>query len=369
MRFCIFVIGTRAQLIKVAPVLRLAATSGLPHAVWLAGQHADSMDELLHDFAVTSTVVAPPERRERSTIGGLLGWLPGAFRRCRRYIRDTTAAEGVAPLVVVHGDTLSTLLGAAAARSARARVVHIESGLSSGRLFEPFPEEFVRRLTFRLLHYALCPNAAAHARMARYRPTESVDTGENTLLDCVRLALSRTTGVAASDYFVASIHRFENIYNRSALERVVGELEDLATLGTVHFVLHPPTRKRLQHFGLLERLDAAPGVQLEPRMPYTRFLGLLANARAVLSDGGSNQEELAWLGVPTVLYRDRSERPDGIGENACFRHDIDGSLRAFVEAGGLDALRRPRRIDDERQPSALANAALRRWAADTGTAP
>src|SRR5690606_14227719 len=101
-----------------------------------------------------------------------------------------------------------------------------ESGLSSGRLFDPFPEELLRRITFRLTRYALCPNPEASARMRRLRNCETIDTGGNTLLDGVRFALTehKIGGSEASGYFVASIHRFSNIYDRERLAGIVGEL-------------------------------------------------------------------------------------------------------------------------------------------------
>ena len=167
MRPCVFVIGTRAQLVKVAPVLRVAMKRNLPHVVWFTGQHRESIDDLIADFALQSCFVMPGDHRERSSVRRLLGWMPRMLLGCRRFIEQQRRETGEAPLVVVHGDTLSTFLGAVAARLAKARVVHLESGLSSGSIGDPFPEELLRRLTFRLAHFALCPNGQAVERMQR----------------------------------------------------------------------------------------------------------------------------------------------------------------------------------------------------------
>jgi len=96
-------------------------------------------------------------------------------------------------------------------------------------------------------------------------------------------------------------------------------------------------------------------------MPYTEFLSLLAHARAVFSDGGSNQEELSYLGVPTVLFRERTERPEGLGANIVFRHSI-GDLVEFVQTGALERLRVPHQLKAEAAPSQTAVDAIRRWA-------
>lgn len=365
MRPCIFVIGTRAQLVKMAPVIRAASDSALQHTIWLSGQHSESMDDLFRDFSLESAVTGSRKARERSTVLGLLTWLPAALWSCYRYVRRIAAQAAMRPLVVVHGDTLSTLVSAVAGRLAGGDIVHLESGLTSGRLLDPFPEEMLRRLTFRLAAFAVCPGEEPARQMQRYRCRDIANTGENTVLDCVRYALGadrRNHPVPPpGDYFVVSIHRFQNIYVRSRLSLIVREVMALAGVGKVYFVLHPPTRKRLGRAGLLDPLRNSAGVVLQARMPYTQFVSLLANSRGVLTDGGSNQEELSYLGVPTILYRDRSERTEGLGRNIVFRESIGGDLRDFVASGGLEKLRSPTLVTSDVHPSRTAVDALVRW--------
>jgi UDP-N-acetylglucosamine 2-epimerase (non-hydrolysing) len=363
MRHCIFVIGTRAQMVKVAPVLRSAGLVGLTHTVWLSGQHSESIDDLIADFGIRSEFCRPQRSSERATIARLLAWLPGAVIDCYRYVHRTAAQRAERPLVIVHGDTLSTLVSAIAGKLAGGDIVHLESGLTSGRLLDPFPEEILRRVTFRLTRYAVCPNDSASRKMRDYRCKEIVDTGENTVLDCVRYALNHIDDhdVGTGDsYFVASIHRAQNIYLKSRLARIVEEILSVSAFGKVHFVLHPATRKRLISTGLWRNLSASPSIRLEPRMPYSAFLTLLAHARGVFSDGGSNQEELSYLGVPTVLFRDRTERPEGLGRNIVLRDSID-ELTGFVRSGQIDLLRQPRRLQLDVKPSETAVDALYRW--------
>ena len=216
MRQCIFVLGTRAQLVKIAPVLRLAQESGLRHTVWFTGQRDESIDDLIADFGLTSQFVLPGSRKERSSIFKLLVWMPSTVYRCYEYVKSVKLWTEKRPLVVVHGDTLSTWLGAVAGRWGGGDVVHLESGLSSGKWNDPFPEEMLRRLTFRKARYAICPNDEAAERMERYAGCIVVNTKENTLLDCVRFAARQTADldVNPGSYFVASIHRFQNIYKR-----------------------------------------------------------------------------------------------------------------------------------------------------------
>ncbi len=365
MRQCIFILGTRAQLVKVAPVLQLAVASGLEHIVWFTGQHNESISDLIADFNIESTFVHPAKHKERSSIMRLLLWLPGTLVRCFQYVRGVKSITGSAPLVVVHGDTLSTLLGALAGSVAGGKIVHLESGLSSGKMTDPFPEEILRRLTFRLTDFALCPNDDAFKRMQSFRKCTLVHTGENTLLDCVRFALEslgEANEVQSGTDFVASIHRFQNIYNRRTLTSIVDELIPLAEIGTVHFILHPPTERKLKEFGLLERMQQIAGIRLLPRMPYTEFLALMSNARCVFSDGGSNQEELSYLGIPTVLFRSRTERPDGIGANIILYSDTTPPMVNYVGSEAFNKLRHESRIHDSVQPSRITVEALLDWA-------
>jgi UDP-N-acetylglucosamine 2-epimerase (non-hydrolysing) len=364
MRQCIFVLGTRAQLVKIAPVLQLARDEGLRHTVWFTGQHHESIDDLIRDFGLQSQFILPANRTERSSIFKLLVWLPRTVYGCYEYVRSAKLWTGKRPLVVVHGDTLSTWLGAVAGRWGGGDVVHLESGLSSGKWNDPFPEEMLRRLIFRKTRYALCPNDEAAARMEKFPGCIVVNTKENTLLDCVRYATREkpSAETPAKPYFVASIHRFQNIYQRDALSRIVDEMLAAARHGEVHFILHPPTELRLKKYGLYETLAEAPNVSVRPRIPYTGFLALISGARAVFSDGGSNQEELSYLGVPTILYRDRSERPDGLGANIRLRPDIGDSLGDYIDSGDIDRLRGPSRIDDDVMPSQATVDALMKWA-------
>jgi UDP-N-acetylglucosamine 2-epimerase (non-hydrolysing) len=157
----------------------------------------------------------------------------------------------------------------------------------------------------------------------------------------------------AKPYLVASLHRFQNLYDAKRLETLVGLIVTIAERIPVHFVLHPATRKRLGKSGLAARLESAPGVRLSPRLGYRDFLRLAAGAACVLTDGGSNQEELAALGVPTIIMRERTERPDGLGENAAMEADIEGGAAAFVLSGQYVGLRRPVSVSGDLGPSQM----------------
>jgi len=339
--FLVFVIGTRAQLIKVAPVIVACERKNMPLCLLMTGQHRETMLDLIAEFAIRTPLTIAVTASERSTLGSLFRWVPAAYlgiRRCLRKISGQYANFDV----IVHGDTLSTVLGSLAGRRAGARVVHLESGLTSGRLLDPFPEEISRRFVFRLTDVAMCPNADAANFMRNNHHCEVMDTRGNTILDAV--ALVKETLVPKNHefpYFVVSLHRFQNIYDSGRLRELVTLIVALANVYPVHFVLHPATRKRLINDNLLDRLADARGVTLSPRLGYGDFLRLVAGAACVLTDGGSNQEELAALGVPTIVMRKATERPDGLGANITMEGGLQEDIHSFLLAGKFESLKRP----------------------------
>lgn len=350
-RALVFVVGTRAQLIKVAPVIVACERHALPVQLLMTGQHQETMQDLIDEFGIATRPVLAMPVSERATVGSLLRWVPQAYLGIRRRLREVRAIHANVD-VIVHGDTLSTVLGAIAGWRCRARVVHLESGLTSGRRFDPFPEEISRRLVFRLADVAMCPNSIAADHMRRHHRCKVVDTHGNSILDAVALVGAASVPRNREPmYFVASLHRFQNIYDRERLLELVVLLEAVAARYAIHFMLHPATRKRLTKEKLFDRLSAVPGISLSPRLGYGDFLRLAAGAACVLTDGGSNQEELAALGVPTIVMRKATERPDGLGANVRMEGDIPGGVRSFLLEGKFKSLATPPIDLDAQGPS------------------
>lgn len=351
----VFIIGTRAQLIKVAPVIVACEQRSQPVLMLMTGQHKETMLDLVEEFGITSRMDVAIVASERSTVVSLVLWAPRALLALVGKLRSLKSAADM-PRIVVHGDTMSTVLGAFAAKLCGMQVFHLESGLTSGRLFDPFPEELSRRIVFRMTDVAICPSAEATAHMQSGYACRAVDTGENTIVDAVMMATARVgggnPGAMQGPYLVASLHRFQNIFDKKRLRYLTSLLVELSGKYPIHFVLHPATRKRLEAEGLLEQIASAPNLQPSPRLGYSEFLALAANAACVLTDGGSNQEELAVLGVPTIVMRQATERADGLGENAIMEGDVGQDLLAYLLAGDFLALRRPSRVRAQMGPSA-----------------
>jgi len=327
-------IGTRAQLIKMAPVLVEFERRNVPIHLIFTGQHSETMREILADFNVKFPIDSIYEGKEITGILQMAKWFVYCLRQCisnpQRFAPKSANGKDI---LLVHGDTFSTLLGAVVGRLRKIPVAHIESGLRSFHWFHPFPEELTRLLTFKLSSIAFCPGPWAYNNLRSYK-LERIDTVQNTLLDSLYLALNNKREkilTLETNYVVCSIHRFENIFFRNRLEGIIHLLEIVAKTYQVVFVLHPATRKKLTEYGLLARLEENPAFTLSPRMSYIDFVALIHGAAFVITDGGSNQEELSYMQIPTLLMRKATERQEGMDSTVTLCQYDESILNMFLK--------------------------------------
>lgn len=255
----------------------------------------------------------------------------------------------------MHGDTASTLLTVLIAKRAGQKVVHVEAGLRSWRWFHPFPEELVRIVTMRLSDHLFVPNKEAYGNLGRMRITgRAYQLPANTSLDAINYDINKCTKMSPDmppRYALATIHRMETLYSRHSMETLLEVLDEANRVAPVIFIEHPPTLKRLNHYGLREKLSAI-GIQQKSLVDHATFLNLVRNSRFIITDGGSVQEEAYYLGVPCLLYRDVTERSEGLGENVVLagRRNRE-QISEFLN--GCDAYRRPDKLCTTRSPSAV----------------
>ncbi len=330
-------IGTRAQLIKMAPVILEIERRKLDLNLVFTGQHKETMEQLVSDFGIRTRAIYLYQGREITGITQMAKWFLACLWKALRHPDAFVPKTAPPNITLVHGDTFSTLLGAVVGRLKGIPVAHIEAGLRSHNVFHPFPEELTRLIVFRLSRVAFCPGPWAYDNMRRYRSIR-IDTGHNTLRDAIEIAKAAPPkadpGLTAGDYGICSIHRFENIFDRKRLAKILALVEKAAARYRLLFVLHPATRKKLEQFGFMSRLEANPKIKLLPRMGYVEFVQLMQRARFVVTDGGGNQEELSYLGIPTLLMRKATERREGLGSTAILSGYDEGVMEFFL--AGLD---------------------------------
>jgi len=323
-------LGTKAQYIKTAPLLRLLDARSVDYRLIDSGQHARLTAGMRAELGVRPPDVVLGNDDDVTTITGAVIWSLAIASRlwsAERIRRDIFGDRG--GVCVVHGDTPSTLLAALLARRAGLAVAHLEAGLRSHSLSQPFPEEAIRLLVMRLSDLLFAPDETALANLrALQLPGRVVPLTGNTVVE----ALDHSLDLRGPSHgpAVVTMHRVENLTSRRRIDRLVEIVERLAAVMPVRFVLHTPTEEALVRAGLRRRLADA-GVQCSGLTAHHEFVQLLAAAPLVITDGGSIQEECALLGVPTLLWRDRTERADGLDVNVVLSHYDTDVVAAFLD--------------------------------------
>ena len=347
----VYLLGTKAQYIKMAPVVSETILRGLPYRLVLTGQHNETFNDLQKNFGLPSsdlTLVQGSEAKDRISFAR---WVKEALAAAKSAQAKKIWQE--ASVIVVHGDTASTLLGAYIGRCHRKPVAHVEAGLRSFNFFHPFPEELIRILVSRMAELHLCPDTAAEKNLTHVKG-ERLVTGGNSLKDALRMALAarpRSATERCPPYAVFSMHRQENLFNRRRLKALLKVLSHLTEIVNVKFVLHPVTWKRLEGLGLMDVLKKQSALELVPRMDFFRFVDLIGSAAFVVTDGGSNQEECAMLDIPCILLRQATERPDGLDKNVLLGNLDETRILEFARRHATSE--RMPQLRDAHSPSAV----------------
>ena len=316
-RTVLFIFGTRPEAIKLCPLLlKLRSFPALYSTkVCDTAQHRGMLDQVLTAFGVTPdydlNVMTPGQTLFQST-ARILQALEQPF------------AESKPDLAVVQGDTTSTLCGALAAFYSGVPVAHVEAGLRTGDLRQPFPEELNRVLTARManLHFAATSSAADNLRSEGI--SEHVWITGNTGIDAVLHVRDRLEGgelTASGPNFgpdferpgkrliLVTAHRRESF--GEGFRRICEALTAIADRKDVHVVypVHPnPNVQTIVN----ERLRAHPNITLTEPMDYVPFIDLMRRAYLILTDSGGIQEEGPSLGKPVLVLREKTERPEAV---------------------------------------------------------
>ncbi|WP_454043148.1 UDP-N-acetylglucosamine 2-epimerase [Cellulosimicrobium sp. Marseille-Q8652] len=333
-----FIVGTTAELIKIAPVHHELGSRGRSAEIWYTGQHVNELPGVLADLHLPEPAVwlVPEEGATNlARTGQVPGWVLRLARTVltrRRELRARLRADGAAPVVLVHGDTFTTLFGAVIGRVLGARVGHVEAGLRSGHLLHPFPEEINRKLTARLAHVHFAPGEVEAKNLAGRRGV--VVTGGNTVIDAVRTALAEDAGGASLQlperYGLATLHRFELVRDRDAYAAALAVLREHAARIPIVYFAGESEKARLREYGLTEVFDGEH-LLLRDKLRYVEFLPVLSGAEFVVTDSGGVQEECAHLGIPCAVHRLKTERHQGLGANVVLTEMDRGRLAAFLE--------------------------------------
>lgn len=313
-----FFVGTKAQFIKMAPVMVELQKRQVPFRYVDSGQHAELTRTLRKTFGIREPDVCFHKGGDITSIIGAIIWSCKLFFTCaagRKWLRKNIFPGG--GICLIHGDTMSTLLGMKMAKAAGLKVGHVEAGLRSFNIWHPFPEELIRIYCMKRCDVLFAPSDEANNNLKAMKVKGAIiNVQGNTVVDALRLMenVPVKVEIPEGDFALASCHRIETITRRKRLTKVVALLNWFSQRIKIVFVVHKPTRKYLERFGLADKLD--PKITVLGMQDYMNFTALMKSAKMVLADGGSIQEECAYLNKPCLILRKHTERPDGLGKNA-----------------------------------------------------
>lgn len=322
----IFIYGTTAEAIKIAPVARRLTRRGIPFEQWLTNQHAHELAEIMPALGLpspTRIIVDGIDGEPVKTVPDTLRWISRIFRwlqKNKKPLRESVPEDSV---IVVHGDTITTVLGAYIARALRVPCAHIEAGLRSGSWRHPFPEELDRMIVGKLaqIHYTPSQEAVNNLRGKE----NVVFTHGNTAIDAILDHPVREESSQAP-YGVLLLHRFEFLNDRDLVRN---------TLETIQ--AHAPCEIRFFADGFGQQLmnqvlgeSGESKLNVQPKLPHDEFANVLRNADFVITDSGGIQAECALLGVPTLIHRKTTEQKEGLGENILLSNwEMDNLVNFF----------------------------------------
>jgi UDP-N-acetylglucosamine 2-epimerase (non-hydrolysing) len=307
------IFGTRAEAVKMAPVVgELARSEGIDSLVCVTAQHREMLDQVLDLFAITPDVDLDLMRPDQS----LAEITAAVFEKL-----DPVIADLRPDWVLVQGDTTTVMAASLLAFYNRVLVGHVEAGLRTGDKWQPFPEEINRRVAGVTadLHFAPTPWSRDNL-LSEGVPAERVLVTGNPVIDALQEIAARPykfdSGPLAElppdkRLVLVTAHRRENFGAPlegicAALRRLAGEYE-----GKVHFV-YPVHLNPNINVPVHRMLGGIKNLTLLPPLDYLPWVHLIKRATLMITDSGGLQEEAPGLGVPVLVLREVTERPEGV---------------------------------------------------------
>lgn len=310
----LFIFGTRPEAIKLCPIVRhmRALRNGIQVKVCVTAQHRAMLDQVLDCFEVS-----PDFDLNLMTPGQTLAQITARALSAL----DPLLAEQQVDMAVVQGDTTTTMAGSLAAFYRRIPVAHVEAGLRTGDLAQPFPEEMNRLVTSRLaaLHFAPTEGARRNLLVEGIPGGQVWVTGNSGIDAVLQVAAAQEQGKLPTPHWpwldadrkliVVTAHRRESF--GEGIAHICEALAELAERPDVQIV-YPVHRNPNVLDPVTQRLGGRPNIVLVDPMDYISFVDLMRRSWLLITDSGGIQEEAPSLGKPVLVMRERTERPEAV---------------------------------------------------------
>ena len=301
-----FFIGTKAQALKCLPLIKYLSND---HDVIIidSGQHRKILDSIYSeaDLKIKWHYLSNNQDNISTYKSGLI-WF---FKLLISTLSDRTFNK-CKSICIIHGDTGSTLLGLIWAKRNGIQAVHLESGLTSKKILDPFPEEIIRRIVARFSNILICfDNKSFQNLMNNYQNKKKFikQVSENTISE-----LLNTDKVEHdSKLITVTMHRTENLISKKNFKQFTKMLNELSNKYKINWYLHEPTENYLNKY----KINLSKNISTLPLLKHKDFISELKKSGFVITDGGSIQEECYFLKIPTIIWRKNTERPYALNEN------------------------------------------------------
>ncbi|HEX9149276.1 MAG TPA: UDP-N-acetylglucosamine 2-epimerase (non-hydrolyzing) [Thermoanaerobaculia bacterium] len=302
-RRILVIVGTRPEAVKLAPVIRRLRQepARFETIVCVTAQHRQMLDQVLELFEIAPDIDLDLMRDDQAS-NELASRVFAAL--------DSVLVDRAPDWLLVQGDTTTAMCAAVAAFHRRVRVGHVEAGLRTGDLREPFPEEMNRRVVDMVADAYFAPTERAAAALRRELvPEERIHRTGNTVVDALVQIAEKQGRVELEDLVLVTAHRRESF--GEGLAAIVAAVARLARsfprFRFVHVVHpNPNVRAAISGYGKL------PNVEIVEPLDYGSLVSLMRRSRLILTDSGGIQEEAPTFGKPVLVLRRKTERPEGI---------------------------------------------------------
>lgn len=303
------VVGTRPEIVKMAPIVRELQKNSIPLVLVHCGQH--------YDYNMSKQFIEELKLPKPRYGFKIEAYLPGIQTGRIMAAVERTIGEVKPKLVVVEGDTNGVLASALAAVKLNVLVGHVEAGLRSFDL--RMPEEHNRRLVDHISTYLFAPTQNAKANLKHENVWGKIYVTGNTIIDAVMQHLpiaERKSRIMETirfeEFALATAHRAENVDDPTILRNLVEAFTESPI--AIVYPVHPRTKKRLQQYGMWNKLSTSKNVQLVSSLGYFDFLMLMKNCEMILTDSGGLQEEATahLIRKRVLVIRLSTERPEAV---------------------------------------------------------
>lgn len=329
-----FFIGTNAEYIKLAPVIKELKKRKVKFKIITSGQNMIRFKDLANFTGEITPYINFKGKKNKSSPFHFFFWSVTTFFRCLITLRkEFKNCNKKNTYFIIHGDTVTSTMGALIGFIYRLNIVHVEAGYRSFNFLEPFPEEICRTINNHLADLLFSPTDWAKDNLKGKKGIK-ISTKYNTIMEILLWAAYRKkkkeSTLKEKNYYLLILHRQEHvIFKKEWTKKIMDFVIKNADKNLTCLVLnHPLTTNIINSLHLGQR---AKNIKTIPQLPYPDFISLLKNAEFIASDGASFQQETYYMGKPLLILRDFTEQTEGLNHNAKMYENNEKLMKNFLK--------------------------------------